>query len=381
MGPLRRHGVNGAGGHSPRTLHVLVPGPLDQRTGGYIYDGRMIDGLGRLGWRVVVHELDGAFPGPDARGCGQLDSTLAAVPAATIALVDGLASGAHPEPIRRHAGRLRLLTLVHHPIADETGRASADRDRLLALERVALAACAGVIVTSTFTATRLEALGVPRARIRVAPPGTDAAPVARGPEPGQPPQLLCVASVTPRKGLNVLVDALARIRHLPWHCVCAGSVTRDAAHAATVRRQVVTSDLEARIQFVGECDRETLDALYDSSSIFVLPSHYEGYGMVLSEALARGLPIVSTTGGAIPSTVPPDCGLLVSSGDDEALATALGRLLTDHSGATGSSRRAALSAASRRHAQCLPTWDVAARTFERAIDELTELTRDVPHSS
>ena len=73
-----------------------------------------------------------------------------------------------------------------------------------------------------------------------------------------------------------------------------------------------------RVEFVGECDEAALNALYDESSVFVLPSYFEGYGMVLTEALARGLPIVSTTAGAIPDTVPPEAGVLVAPGDEEA---------------------------------------------------------------
>lgn len=365
-------------GH-PSTLHVLVPGSLGQRTGGYVYDAHIVAGLRRLGWRVAVHELEGTFPGPDDRARQQLDSTLAGVPHGSIALVDGLAAGGHPEPIDRHAGRLRIVALVHHPLADETGLLETERDRFIMLEREALEACAGVIVTSAFTTTRLEALGIARARIRVARPGTEFAARARGPKPGRPPQLLCVASITPRKGQDVLVNALARIRHLPWHCMCVGSATRDIAYADTVRRQVASMNLGTRIEFVGECDRDALDDLYDASSIFVLPSHYEGFGMVLSEALARGLPIVSTTGGAIPSTVPPDAAVLVSPGDDEALAGALGSLLEEgETGGSGSTRREALAAAGRRHAATLPTWDATVLDFERAIGELTRAATPTP---
>ena len=139
--------------------------------------------------------------------------------------------------------------------------------------------------------------------------------------------LLCVASVTPRKGHDVLVRALARIRDLEWTCVCVGGLDRDPSHTDSVLRAVADAGLEDRIQFVGERHGEDLDDLYRTASAFVLASYYEGYGMALADALAYGLPVVSTTGGAIPFTVPSEAGLLVEPGDSVAFADALRTLL------------------------------------------------------
>ena len=294
---------------APR-LHLLAPGALDQQTGGYIYDARMAAGLRRRGWRVEVHSLQGTFPDPDAAARVSLAGALAGLDDGSRVLVDGLALGGLPEPVAAERRRLRILALVHHPVSDETGLGTEARTRLGGRERRALAAVAGVIVTSASTARRLARFGVDATRVRVAPPGTDRAPLAAGPPPGEPPQLLSVASVVPRKGHDVLVRALARLRVLPWRCVCAGSLERAPHHARRVRAQVEESGLAGRVRFAGECSRATLDRLYARSSLFVLASHDEGYGMVLTEALARGLPVVSTTGGAIPETVPSDAALL-----------------------------------------------------------------------
>ena len=354
-------------------LHVIVPGALNQRTGGYVYDARIVEGLRRLGWQVVVHELDGAFPKADARARASLGRTLGDFPDGARVLVDGLAMGGLPEAARDHRGRLRILALVHHPLADETGLSLEQRERFAALEREALSACIGVLVTSDFTAHRMAAFGVPPARVRAVVPGTDPTRPAKGPGPGAPPRLLCVASVIPRKGQDVLVRALAQLREASWSCVCAGSLTRAPAYARAVQDAARTCGLDERISFPGECDPNTLDDLYDGSSLFVLPSHYEGYGMALTDALARGLPIVSTTGGAIPHTVPAEAGVLVPPGDDTALAKALGSLLSVGSNRAihdGRARRAILAAAARRHAACLPDWDRAARAFADATLEL-----------
>lgn len=345
-------------------LHVVVPGPLDQRTGGYIYDACIVDGLRRMGWCVVVHELDGTFPEADETAYVSLTQVLADLPDDTRVVVDGLAMGGLPQPLYPHRERLRILGLVHHPLADETGLDERQRRRLLASERDALSLCRGVVVTSAKTASRLTAYGVPAARVYAVPPGTEPARRADGPGPGDPSQIFCVGAVIPRKGQDVLVRALVRLRERPWNCICAGSLTRHPAYACAVQAQAIEAGFTERVRFVGECAPDTLDELYHSSSMFALPSYDEGYGMALSDALARGLPVVSTTGGAIPDTVPEGAGVLVPPGDDQALATVLEDLLTD------ASRCQNLAFAARRHALTLPSWDQAAAAFAVAVSVL-----------
>ncbi len=365
---------------SERELHFVVPGPLDQRTGGYLYGARMVERLKTLGWRIRVHNLGGTFPDPDPTARRSLATTLDSIPRQADVLIDGLAMGAIPEPIEAHTERLRILSLVHHPLADETGLDERTRTRFAELESRALAACAGTIVTSRFTADRLAAVfGISPNRIRIAVPGTDPAPLARGPGPGEPPRVLSVGSVTPRKGHDVLVRALDAIRDLPWSCICGGSLERAPGYSRSVRAEVRRAGLSGRIRFLGELGETALEDEYAAASLFVLPSHYEGYGMVLTEALARGLPIVSTTGGAIPYTVPQDAGVLVAPGDPPALASALAELLSNEEAASpahdsrGAERRARLEASARRHARKLPDWSEAARGLAHAISELTRL--------
>lgn len=363
---------------SPPHLHLVIPGPLGQRTGGYLYDARMTEELRGAGWRVAIHSLEGRFPDPDSRARESLERTLAGIPDGSRVLLDGLGMGGLPDKLRAHRRRLRLLGLVHHPLGDETGLGSGERERLHALERKALAACQGIVVTSDFTATRVVAMGVARAKIRVAPPGSRATPAAVGPGLDHPPRLLCVASVIPRKGHDVLVNALARIRNLPWTCVCVGSLRRDPPFALAVRQTVAREGLEGRIRFPGEAEEGRLEGLYHRASLLVLASHYEGYGMVLTEAMGRGLPVVSTTGGAIPFTVPSEAGLLVPPGDPQVLAAALRRLLA---GTPESERmRREMSAAARHHATSLPNWAQAGATFARSLLELSVRADGIPES-
>ena len=351
---------------SPPELHFVVAGALDQLTGGYIYDARMVAGLRERGWRVVVHELPGRFPDPDSVANRAMRDVLESLADGDRVVIDGLAMGGLPEPVSEHGHRLRIVSMLHHPLAEETGLSLDEAEKLRSSERSALIPCVGVIVSSEFTSRVLAGYGVGAERIRVVIPGTERTHEADGPPAGGPPVLLCVASLTPRKGHDVLVSALEKVRDLEWVCVCVGDPDRDPAHADAVKRAAARAGLEDRIRFVGERRGGELQALYRGASAFVLASHYEGYGMALAEALAHGLPVVSTEGGAIPFTVPSTAGILVAPGDVEAFAEALRSLLgPDASGLGG------LAAAARRHAASLPTWESAAEAFAEAVEDLT----------
>ena len=175
-------------------------------------------------------------------------------------------------------------------------------------------------------------------------------------------RLLCVATVTPRKGHAVLLEALGELRDRRWHLTCAGSVTRDPATFAALEHQIERLALRARVSFLGDLDADALEREYERADLFVLASYLEGYGMALAEAVARGIPVVSTTAGAIPETVPSTAGVLVPPGDSRALAKALGTVL-DHDDAL-----ARLAASARAAAAALPTWSAAAARFAAALE-------------
>ncbi|HUU36272.1 MAG TPA: glycosyltransferase, partial [Vicinamibacterales bacterium] len=203
----------------PQPVTLLVPGDLNLRTGGYGYDREIVAGLRALGWRVDIAVVDGSFPYPTAEARAQAARTLAALSDGALVLADGLAFGAMAEEAEHEAARLRLVELVHHPLADETGVAAEAARGFLASERRALACTRGVIVTSPATGRRVAEFGVPSDRIWVVPPGTAPAPQARGTRGVDadsggtvpPVELLCVATFVPRKGHDVLIGALARL--------------------------------------------------------------------------------------------------------------------------------------------------------------------------
>lgn len=345
-------------------LHVVVPGSLEQRTGGYIYDSRICAGLRRMGWSVQVHELAGRFPGPDREAEQALDHALDQLPDGSAVVLDGLALGGLPRPAEAHGGRLVLIGLVHHPLSEETALPPLRAAELRELEQRALAACRGVIVTSPFTAALLRPWLQASTPVRVVIPGTEPAPRARAAGSAAPPLLLCVGSVVPRKGQDLLVQALGRLPDRGWECVLAGSTERDPAFVHAVRAEAGRLGIADRVRFAGETSAVELEALYQSASLFVLPSWYEGYGMAFTEAMAHGLPILATTGGAIPHTVPSQASLLIPSGDVDALAAALVRLL-DEPGL-----RQRLAEGALDHARTLPDWQQASAAFAAAVNEL-----------
>jgi glycosyltransferase involved in cell wall biosynthesis len=346
-------------------LQLVVPGPLDQRTGGYIYDRHIVEGLRDLGRRVRVHSLPGRFPGPDVEAERALEATLADLPDASLAVVDGLALGGLPGPAARHAHRLALLGLVHHPLCEETGLSDQRVSELEALERAALTSCRGIIATSAFTAEQLRTWLQPCPPVRVVTPGIDVPATVRSEsKTTSVPRLLCVGALVPRKGQDLLVQALARLRDRSWHCVVAGSDARNPLFAKQLRSDITRLGLRDRVEILGECTEPAVAELYRTAEVFVLPAWYEGYGMAFTEAMAHGLPVIATTGGAIPFTVPDAAGLLVTPGDVDALTRALARLLDDPE------LRAALARGAREHARSLPDWERVCRQFAAAVTEL-----------
>jgi len=168
---------------------------------------------------------------------------------------------------------------------------------------------------------------------------------------------LCVAPLIPRKGHALLIEALAGLQGRDWTLHCVGSTARDATTADGARTAIARHGLAARVRLHGEVNAEALQAFYDRADVFVLPSLHEGYGMALAEALARGLPVVSSTAGAITDTVPRAAGLLLPPGDSLALRRALARVLDEPA------LRASLAAGARTARLQLPTWAQAVEHF------------------
>jgi len=363
-------------------LHVIVPGDPDQNTGGYRYVRKLVAALNQAGTRAQVTGLPGRFPRPDAVATGAMESLLSQLADDSRVILDGLAMSAMPDVLAKHAQRLRLAALIHHPLADETGLSQSDQDWFFEREKRALGIVRDVFTTSLFTASRLADYGVTAGRIRTAEPGVespvvdalpnDTEPSGQSDSPRTPhaPKILCVAHLSPRKAQHHLVEALAGLGDLPWQCTLAGSCERDLLYADGVRQQIDGVGLSDRIDLVGEVDEQQLASLYRKADLFVLPSLYEGYGMVIDEALAARLPVICSDGGALKNTGDRPGVALYEAGNTEALRERLRAWLGD----PASLEQACKQAAHESHS--IRSWAETANLFLEGLGYLDQCHRD-----
>ncbi len=336
---------------SSEDVFAILPNDIDdpaRPSGGNVYDRRLLDGLSKLGWRVHERPVTGDWPTPEPDDRARLEGELAALPDGATVLVDGLIASATPEVLALVTRRLRLVVLVHMPLLHDA-------------EREALTAAAAVVTTSWWSRERLlEAYPLAPDRVHVATPGVDPAPLA---EPsGRGGRLLCVAAVAPHKGYDVLLAALAELEHRAWRCVCVGTLTRDPAFVAGL--------LPTRAEFVGPLTGAALDARYATADLLVLPSRGETYGMVVTEALARGVPVLVSDVDGLPEAVgwSPEGirpGLLVPPEDPGALAGALRRWLDEEP------LRARLRSAARGRRSGLAGWSETADRVSHVLMDMT----------
>jgi glycosyltransferase involved in cell wall biosynthesis len=345
----------------PRRAAFAIPGDITTPTGGYIYERRLLEGLRAQGRDVTHIRLGTSFPDPTPADMADAIAQLAALEPDRAVILDGFISATLDT---RALARLHgpLVAMVHHPLALETGLDDARREQLYRIERDNLEHVDHVLVPSPSTARALTtSYGVAAERITIARPGTDrpTAPQA----PVQPLLILSVGIQHARKGHDILLRALARITHLDWTAVIAGT-PYDREHAADLDRLLADLGLQYRVRLAGYVSDADLAGLYSNASIFALATRYEGYGLVFDEALVHGLPIVSCRTGAVPDTVPGDTGRLVPPEDPGAFAAAIAELLEDET----LYRRCADAALGA--GQTLPSWADTAHTVGAVLDGL-----------
>jgi glycosyltransferase involved in cell wall biosynthesis len=345
-------------------VHVVVPDNIDDPTrlsGGNTYDREVCRELGVSGWSVVQHKVGGAWPRRDAESLAALAAAVERIPDDAVVLLDGLIASAAPDVLVAQAGRLRLVVLVHMPL----GHAAGDDDTQ-ARERAVLVSAAAVVTTSGWTRrSLLELYALPADRVHVAEPGVEPAELAPG--TGRGGALLCVAAVRFDKGHDLLLDALEMVSEdESWRCACVGSLDRDRAFVEELFGRVRRRGLGERVEFAGPLTGADLDRRYAAADVMVLPSRAETYGMVVTEALARGLPVIASEVGGVPAALGYGAdgnrpGMLIPPEDPVALAGALRAWLSD------GELRARLRGAARERRESLSGW---ARTASVVADVL-----------
>jgi glycosyltransferase involved in cell wall biosynthesis len=339
---------------------LLVPGPFDAISGGYAYDRRIVAGLREAGHEVQVVELAGRHPHPDDAALASARAALEAVPDGTRIIVDGLGLPAFA-PLADTLAARGAVGLIHHPTALEHGNPGPVRDALRAAEQAIFPRLPRLITTSALTARRLpEDFGAQPARIGVVEPGTDPAPRSTGSR-GHGCAILSVGTLVPRKGHDVLLRALGTLPDLDWRLTIAGA-PRDPVHAHGLAALAEELGIATRVTFAGEVDDAALATLWAEADLFALATHWEGYGMAAAEALARGLPVAITAGGAIAEVVPVGAGVVSPPGDVVSLGKAMRRPIFD------TALRAEMAEAAWQAGQALPRWADRARSFAAELE-------------
>ena len=345
-------------------LHVLLPDWVDDArrpSGGSRYDLRLCEGLVSRGWQVHRHLLAGPWPWPSETAPRRLRETVAEIPDGATLLVDGIIASATPDVLVPASRRLRLVVLLHLPLGEtfpESGDVAATRER----EAAVLRAADAVVVTSTWTHHRVVArYGLVPADVHIAEPGVDPAPLSTGTRGGT--RLVQVGAVTAIKGHDVLLAALATLGDLDWRLRVIGSLDVEPVFASQVQARAAA--LDGRVELTGTLVGERLPRELAASDLVVIPSRTETYGMVATEGLARGIPVVATTAGGLPSTVGGGAGdvpgLLVAPDDADALASALRRWLEDET------LRARLRSAARARRTTLHGWGATVDAFSAVL--------------
>ncbi|WP_330460774.1 glycosyltransferase family 4 protein [Streptomyces sp. NBC_00820] len=356
---------------SLRTVHFVMPGGVDDPaapSGGNAYDRRVCLDLPGFGWQVVRHAAPGSWPSPGTADRDGLARALRELPDDTVVLLDGLVACGVPEVVVPEAERLRLAVLVHLPLGDETGLDPALAADLDTRERSVLRAVPAVVATSDWAVRRLVSHhGLAPERVHLATPGADIAPPAPGTDGVS--HLLCVAAVTPRKGQHRLVEALAAVRDLPWTCDLVGGLGHDPEYVTHLRSLIERYGLADRLRLTGPRSGAALDASYAAADLMVLTSYAETYGMAVTEALARGIPVLATDVGGLPEAVgrAPDGGvpgILVPPEDPAALAAELRGWFGE------ADVRRRLKAAARGRRAALGGWPTTARSLAGVLGRL-----------
>jgi glycosyltransferase involved in cell wall biosynthesis len=344
--------------------NFAIPGDIHLPTGGYVYARRLLTGIDTHGVAMQRLQLPGSFPAPSSEDLAETERILVQIHPNVPLMIDGLAFGAMPTPLVNKI-RAPIIALVHHPLCRETGITPKQAGHLYELEKAALTFARRVIVSSPTTARTLTAdFAVRNEIITVAEPGTE--PSARSVGTGNPLQLLAIGSIVPRKAYDVLIRGLHALADRDWRLTIVGATDRSAEALAALDAALQETGLGARVTITGALPQSVLARYYRTADVFIMPSLYEGYGMVLAEAMAHGLPIVCTTGGAAAETAPDAAAIKVPPGDPKALGDAVSRLIDD------AQLRTRLADASWTAGQTLPRWDDTARRIAAVIKGLAK---------
>jgi glycosyltransferase involved in cell wall biosynthesis len=177
--------------------------------------------------------------------------------------------------------------------------------------------------------------------------------------------LLFVGNVIPRKGLDVLVRALDSLQRSDWLLTVVGDTQADGQYFEELRRLVQANGLDNRVSFEGRISEEQLHATYANCQVLVVPSRYEGFGIVYLEAMAYGTPVIASTAGAAREFITDgEEGFLVTPDDVDELARRLQIVIENPA------LRHQMGQQARHTWEAHPTWMETGQTVETFLETL-----------
>jgi len=344
-------------------IGLTLYGTIEERSGGFRYDRKLVEQLRAAGDTVEIVEL----PWRDYHR-GLLDNASRRLRRRLNIDVDVMLQDELAHPSLVHTNRhlpYPIVSIVHHLRASEPGRLA---PLYRAVERRYLDTVDGVVCNSTVTRDVVTNLGVDADATAVAPPACDqfdpdidGETIERRAQQ-RPLQVVFVGNIEPRKGLDTLIEGLTAV---DAELTVVGR-TVDDEYLEDVHAMVETYGLGDRVTFAGELSDRALAGQLRDSQVLAVPSQYEGFGIVYVEGMSFGLPAVaSRAGGATDIVTDGEDGVLVDRNDSEAVAEALAGLEAD------TDRLIAMSRAARRRYEAQPSWSEASSRVRRLLADIT----------
>jgi glycosyltransferase involved in cell wall biosynthesis len=323
-------------------VHFLIPGDINQLTGGYIYNRKMIEGLVSKGHEVEVHNPGSDFPFPGKESLGNCRRIFSSIGRGEPIVIDSLALGPCEKIIVQFAGNNPMVGLIHLPLFMNPSFTQIEKSVFKAQESRAYKKMRFLIAVSMHTRQLIHECGIDNSSIFVVHPQAES-PTRKTFYPSLPHNLLCIANYTRNKGHSTLITALAGLKSFDWVLSCYGDQTMEIEYALKLIKEVKELGLDDRISLNGPLQHQSLTEIYLQADLFILPSEYESYPMVLVESLVHGIPVIAAEAGGIPELVPDGTGYFFEPGNAGSLEKVIQKLLTQVDLYKSMSRKAAVS--------------------------------------
>lgn len=272
-------------------IRFLIPEPKDRRSGGTLYDLQMVDALLEKGCDVKTDWVS------ENKG---IQNLLTDLDKDDLLIIDGLVFHQNYKDSSLLDG-FEKIYLTHLPFWLEPGIDAGESKKRKFREVSFMLRCKRVITTSSFIQNRIIECGISEAKTIVINPKIIDQSLQKQNYKKMPEELLVVGAVHFGKGLDLLIEALGHLDQNDWKLKIAGIFDSDDGYFKRLNQAIGRHNLASKIEFLGECNPNKIIELYQNSDLLIHPSRFESYGMVISEAIRHGLPVIASDAGALPA--------------------------------------------------------------------------------